>query len=219
MEYNSQKANREKVMVKAQLSAAAPFFNFVTENWYKVAAGRPTLDGKGVHELLWQQWVGRLGGDVAKQATEGNTGAAVVRREQGVKRIKTMVHLEKVKVDGRQVEESKDQSENRVVSLALFTEKISSELERVAPSKSPHQGDVVHLGDIKRATKEVPASPVIVGSCFVMDEVGGEVVSQAEQKRRDEHNENSQEDLETSFDSEVKFRTNCKFSSSHVSSY
>ena len=61
MEYNSQKANREKLMVKAEHSAAAPFFNFVTENWREVAAARPTLDGNGVHELLWQQWVARLG--------------------------------------------------------------------------------------------------------------------------------------------------------------
>ena len=205
--------------MKAQLSAAAPFFNFVTENWCKVAAGSPTLDGNEVHKLLWQQWVSRLSRDEVKNIKGGDTCVAIVGSEKGLKRIKTMVNLEKVKVDGRQVEGSRDQSEIKVESLALFTEKISSELERVAPSKSPHQGDVVHLGDVKRATEEAPARPVIVGSCFVMDEAGGEVVSQAEHKRRDEHNENSQEDLETSFDSEVKFRTNCKFSSSHVSSY
>ena len=63
MEYNSRKVEREKLLSKAKRSVAAPFFNFVTENWCKVAAGSPTLDGNEVHKLLWQQWVSRLSRD------------------------------------------------------------------------------------------------------------------------------------------------------------
>ena len=62
-------------------------------------------------------------------------------------------------------------------------------------------------------------SAATVSSCSVMDEEGGEVVGvQAESKRKDEQNENSGEDLDTSFDSEVKFRKNicCKFSNSYI---
>ena len=53
-------------------------------------------------------------------------------------------------------------------------------------------------------------SPASVNSCSVPEEEGGEVVgSQAESKRKGEQSEISQEEeLETSFDSEVKFRKN-----------
>ena len=188
MEYDSQKANREKLVAKAQHSAAAPFFNFVTENWCKVAAARPTLDGKGVHELLWQQWVGRLGGDEAEIAKRGDTGAAIVRREKGVKRMKTMVNLEKVKVEG-----SRGQSEIKVESLSLFTEKIRSELDRVAPSRDPHEEDVKRAAEEAeraKAEEKAKAAKKLAGEesarklKLVAEEAGRRMVMRMEEKKQ-----------------------------------
>ena len=191
MEYDSQKANREKLVAKAQHSAAAPFFNFVTENWCKVAAARPTLDGKEVHELLWKQWVGRLGrlgGDEAEIAKRGDTGAAIVRREKGVKRMKTMVNLEKLKVEG-----SRGQSEIKVESLSLFTEKIRSELDRVAPSRDPHEEDVKRAAEEAeraKAEEKAKAAKKLAGEesarklKLVAEEAGRRMVMRMEEKKQ-----------------------------------
>ena len=157
MEYDSQKANREKLVAKAQHSAAAPFFNFVTENWCKVAAARPSLDGKEVQEVLWQQWMGlgTMGRGGKEDLTAGKSDACVaiasVKREKSVKRKKVVVNLEKVKLEGRQVEANRGESEIKEESLTFFKELIGSELERVAPSRDPHQGVAGDLDDIKRA--------------------------------------------------------------------
>ena len=169
MEYNSQKAERERLLSKARRSIAAPFFNFVTENWCSVAAARPNLDGKGVQELLWQQWMGRctMGRGGKEDLTAGKSDACVaiasVKREKSVKRKKVVVNLEKVKLEGRQVEANRGESEIKEESLTFFKERINSELERVAPSRDPHQGDAGDPDDIKRAavkTERVRAEAV-----------------------------------------------------------
>ena len=152
MEYNSQKTDKERLLAKARRSIAAPFFNFVTENWRSVAATRPNLDGKEVQELLWQQWVGTtlIGRETAGE-TETGAAIASVKREKGVKRIKAaVVNLERVKLEGRQVEANRCESETKEESLAEFKGRISSELECVAPSRDPHQEDAGgYLGNYK----------------------------------------------------------------------
>merc|ERR1719239_1681878 len=169
MEYNSQKAERERLLSKARRSIAAPFFNFVTENWCSVAAAMPNLDGKEVQELLWQQWMGRCtmgkGGKEDLTVGESDASAAIasVNREKSVKRKKAVVNLEKVKLEGRQVEANRGESEIKEESLTFFKERINSELERVAPSRDPHQGDAGDPDDIKRAavkTERVRAEAV-----------------------------------------------------------
>ena len=159
MEYNSRKVEREKLLSKAKRSVAAPFFNFVTENWCSVAAARPSLDGKEVQELLWQQWMGSKGRggkvDLAAGESDASAASASVNREKSVKRKKAVVNLEKVKLEGRQVEANRGESEIKEESLTFFKERISSELERIAPSRDPHQGDAGDLDDIKRAAVKV----------------------------------------------------------------
>ena len=160
MEYNSQKADREQLLAKAKRSIAAPFFNFVTENWCKVAATRPNLDGKEVQELLWQQWVGTMGlgrgGKENLAAGETGAGAAIVsvkREKKGAKRKKAVVNLERVKLEGRQVEANRGENETKEKeSLAVFKEGISSEPECVAPSRDPHQEDAGDLGSNHKKT-------------------------------------------------------------------
>ena len=121
MDYDAQKASREQLKEKARRSAAAPFFNYVTENWCSVAAARPNLDGKEVQELLWLQWVRK--GEKGKATVRGDIGAAIVGREKGAKRIKTVINLEKVKLEGGQVEPNRGnpgKSEVKEENLALF---------------------------------------------------------------------------------------------------
>merc|ERR1719234_704139 len=95
------------------------------------------------------------GGKEDSAAGERDTGAAVasVKREKGVKRIKAaVVNLEKVKLEGRQVEANRGESETKEKSLAVFKERISNELECVAPSRDPHQEDAGDLGNYTKTS-------------------------------------------------------------------
>jgi len=101
--YDSEKTSKEGQMAKARQSAAAPFFNFAMGAWHKVAAERPSLGGNEVQEILWQQWLVKVG-EVEEKSLMEDVGT-----KESIKSKRAVVKLEKLK----QVEEKVDANKNK----------------------------------------------------------------------------------------------------------
>merc|ERR1719209_2828074 len=101
--YESERTSKEGQMARARQSAAAPFFNFAMGAWHKVAAEKPSLGGNEVQEILWQQWVVKVGELKEKSLMEE------AETKESIKSKRAVVKLEKLKP----VEEKVDAYRNK----------------------------------------------------------------------------------------------------------